>query len=148
MMQSSAVPPWLNAQFIRFLLVGALNTGFSFGIYALLVWAGLHFSVANLCAFLLGVLFSFRTQGAFVFDNREWRRLGPFFAVWLGIFGINTGLIALFVRLGLSPYAAGAVALIPVTLLSYLAQRFFVFLPKSVQKPVQSPNSPVTEVQP
>jgi putative flippase GtrA len=120
---------FLEAQYIRFVLVGLLNTGFSFGVYALLVSAGLHFSVANLCAFLLGVLFSFRTQGALVFGNRDWRLIGRFFGVWVLIFLVNTGLIALFVRAGLSAYLAGAVALLPVTVLSYLAQRFLVFSP-------------------
>ncbi|MCK7493578.1 MAG: hypothetical protein MZW92_21275 [Comamonadaceae bacterium] len=47
--------------------------------------------------------------------------------VWIGIIA-NIALIGLLMRLDLSAYAAGHVgALIPVTALSFLSNRYFVF---------------------
>lgn len=117
----------LNLQFVRFVLVGVLNTGFSFAIYAALLYVGLGFVVANLCAMLLGILFSFRTQGQLVFGNRDSRRILRFAACWAGIWVANVLMIAGLVKLGFNDYWAGALALVPVTLISYFVQRLMVF---------------------
>ena len=119
----------LRIQFVRFLLVGTLNTGFSYGIYALCLWLGLHFVAANLVALLLGVVFSFGTQGRLVFHNADPRRFLQFTLFWAVIWGCNIGLIRLLMEMGLGAYAAGALALVPVTLLSYVGQKLFVFAP-------------------
>jgi putative flippase GtrA len=117
----------MTSQVMRFVLVGALNTGFSYSLYVLLVWLGLHYAIANLCATIVGIIFSFRTQGALVFADRDWQHLRRFVPVWLVIYGINVGLIALLVRAGLNPYLAGAAALPPTVALSFLLQKHFVF---------------------
>lgn len=54
---------------LRFLFVGVLNTTFSYSLFALLVFIGLHIAAASLFAVLLGILFSFSTQGSIVFGN-------------------------------------------------------------------------------
>ena len=117
----------IGLQFVRFVLVGMLNTGFSYGVYAAFLYLGLPFALANLLALLLGIAFSFRTQGALVFGNRDPRLIVRFAACWLLIFGCNIGLIALLMRAGLDAYTAGALALLPVTLVSYFVQRLLVF---------------------
>lgn len=117
----------LRHQFIRFLLVGCVNTGFSYGLYALFLWVGLNFAVANGLAFVISLLFSFRTQGMLVFRNPEPRLILRFVMMWAVIYLFNIALISGLMRLGMSAYLAGAVALVPVTLLSYLIQRFVVF---------------------
>jgi putative flippase GtrA len=52
---------------IRFVVVGLLNTGFSYLIYAALLHVGLGYQTANLMALVIGVLFSFKTQGRLAF---------------------------------------------------------------------------------
>ena len=127
----------LGFEFVRFLLVGLLNTGVSYAVYALFLYLGLTYVLANLMALLLGIVFSFRTQSALVFRRRNPRLIVRFAACWLMIFGLNIGLITLLMRTGLDPYTAGALALLPVTLISYFMQRIFVFgspqLPGSVK---------------
>jgi putative flippase GtrA len=118
-----------HRQLLRFVLVGVLNTGFSYLVYVGLLYAGVHYVLANLGALVLGIVFSFRTQGLLVFGNPEWRRLRRFVPVWGFMFLINTGLIALLLRFGFNAYVAGALALLPVVALSYLLQKFFVFMP-------------------
>lgn len=117
----------LRLQFVRFVLVGVLNTAFSYGVYAFFLYLGLPYALANLAALLLGIAFSFRTQGALVFGNRNPRLIVRFAACWLVIYGFNVGVIALLVRAGFDPYAAGALALLPTTLASYVVQRLLVF---------------------
>jgi len=112
---------------VRFLLVGVLNTGFSYGLYVILVWAGVHFAVANLVATVAGILFSFRMQGRFVFGNTDGALLWRFVPVWIVLWLLNVGLITALVRWGLDPYSAGALALVPTVAASYLVQKHFVF---------------------
>jgi len=114
-------------RFVRFLLVGGLNTGFSYGLYVVLVWAGMHFVAANLLATVAGILFSFRTNGRFVFRNTDASLFSRFVPAWLSLWLLNVGLIAGLVRWGLDPYSAGALALVPTVAVSYLVQKHFVF---------------------
>lgn len=131
----------LKLEFLRFVLVGCINTAFSYSLYALFLWAGLHFAPANLLAFVISLLFSFWTQGRWVFQRHSWRRLWRFVLAWCVIYLFNIGLIALFVRAGLNAYVAGALALVPVTLLSYAVQKLIVFA-----GPQRRPNSSIEGV--
>lgn len=117
----------LTLSVVRFVLVGVVNTGFSFGIYLLCVHLGMPFALASLVSIVLGIGFSFKTQGALVFSNRDGRLFGRFVAVWAVIYLFNIGVIYVLVQLGLSASWAGAVAIAPTTVASFLAQRFFTF---------------------
>ena len=114
-------------QLVRFVLVGCMNTAFSYALYALFLWLGLNYALANGLAFVISLLFSFRTQGTLVFRNRDPRLLPRFVAVWLVIFLFNVALIGGLMHLGFSAYVAGAMALGPVTFVSYVLQKFAVF---------------------
>ena len=118
----------LRLEFARFLLVGVLNTGFSYAVYAVLLYAGMVYYAANFGAMVAGVGFSFLTQGRLVFRNRDARLIFRFAAGWVVIYGINIGVIALLLRwTDVNAYAAGALALLPITLISYFVQKFLVF---------------------
>lgn len=124
---SSALPVGWR-QFVRFVAVGVLNTGFSYGVYALALWTGLHYAAANFVAMICGTIFSFVTQGRLVFDSRDPRRFGRFLIAWLFIWGLNVALIDGLVRLGQQDaYIAGALAMMPVVVLSFLVHKLFVF---------------------
>jgi putative flippase GtrA len=114
-------------QFVRFVLVGGINTLFSYLVYAALLYLGLPYVAANFGAMLLGVMFSFRTQGWLVFGNTSGRLIFRFAACWCLIFLVNIAIIWSLIRLGLNAYLSGAFALLPVTVISYLVQRFLVF---------------------
>ena len=80
---------------------GTLNTAFSYLVYALLLLVGLHYAVANLGAVVLGIIFSFKTQGVLVFRDPRNALFAKYVASWIVIYGANVALIALFVRFGL-----------------------------------------------
>jgi putative flippase GtrA len=117
----------LTTQLFRFLAVGILNTLFGYSLYALLIYLGLEYTYALLFATIAGVLFNFHTIGRLVFQSRDKRLIGKFFAVYAITFCVNLLLIKLMVRFGLSAYLAGAFAIIPTTILSFLLNKFFVF---------------------
>ncbi|MGV8835496.1 GtrA family protein [Cellvibrio sp.] len=117
----------LAVQFIRFLVVGVVNTLFGYSIYALLIYLGLSYIYALLFATILGVLFNFHTIGRLVFQSRDKRLIGKFFAVYAITFCLNLLFINLMIKFELSAYLAGAFALVPTTILSFLLNKFFVF---------------------
>ena len=116
-----------SSRVIRFVLVGAINTGFSYSIYALLLFVGLGYQLANFCSLVLGILFSFKTQGHFVFRNADNRLLGRFVLCWILIYVCNIAVIGWIIAFGFDAYSAGALALPITILLSYLTQKYFVF---------------------
>lgn len=117
----------ISKRFIRFVLVGGVNTAFSYAIYSLFLLIGFNYTIANLLALVVGILFSFKTQSAFVFYNSANRLLGRFFICWSFIYLINIFFIREMLALGLNAYIAGALAIPPITVLSYVIQKFFVF---------------------
>ena len=121
------IAPLLRPQFMRFLAVGAANTGFSILVYWAMLWAGLAVSLASLASLVVGILISFTTQSRFVFDNRDPWKLLPYFIVWSILYAFNLGLIWLLMRCGLDAYAAGFLSTPATVLLSYFLQKAFVF---------------------
>lgn len=121
----------VRSQAIRFVLVGVLNTMFSYSVYAILLFVGLNYALANLGAMLLGILFSFHSQGRFVFDNTDIRRIGRFVFVWTMIYIMTITIIGLLIAYSINPYIAGAIALPASALASFVAQKYFVFRKKS-----------------
>lgn len=126
MFRFSLVPD-VSSRILRFLLVGGMGTAFSYGVYALLLMAGVHYAPANFMALCAGILFSFKTQGTFVFDNSDNSLLGRFVAVWLVIYVANVLFIREMLVLGLDVYSAGALAVPAIAIISYVGQRYVVF---------------------
>ena len=112
---------------VRFVLVGILNTSFSYLIYATLLFVGLGYQLANFLALIMGILFSFKTQGRFVFNNPDNRLLGRYVVSWVLIYFCVVILIGEIIDLGFDAYSAGALALPFSVVLSYFAQKYFVF---------------------
>lgn len=70
---------WL---FVKFILVGILNTAFGYGAFALLLFIGLHYSLAVVLSTIAGVLFNFKTTGMLVFKNNDNKLISKFVAVY------------------------------------------------------------------
>ena len=123
-----------RVQVLKFVVVGGLNTAFSYLVYALGLWFGLGYALANFIAMALGTLFSFVTQGRLVFNKLEGRRLPRFVLLWGALWILNVSVIAaLLPWVDNNAYLAGAIALIVVTAISFLAQRHWVFADKRAQ---------------
>ena len=124
---------------VRFILVGVLNTTFSYLIYAVLLFVGLGYQLANFITLVVGILFSFKTQGHLVFNNPDNRLLGRFVLSWVLIYVCVIILIGRIIAMGFDAYSAGALALPFSVTLSYVAQRYFVFRQSKNDKTVADP---------
>ena len=139
---SSLLSKTRAAQTIRFILVGLLNTSFSYLIYAGLLFVGLSYQLANFLAVVVGILFSFKTMGHLVFRNSSNRLLGRFVLSWAAIYVCVIFLIGRIMALGFDAYAAGAMALPFSAALSYLSQKYFVFRNAAVTETPTRPEQP------
>lgn len=131
---------FLQHQLARYVLVGIANTAFSYLTYVVLLFAGFDFRIANLIALLLGIVVSFATQGKFVFRNATRVTFAKFVVAWLLIYLLNISIIALLMHVSLDAYVAGAVATVPVTLISFFVLKFAVF-GRSSASPISKPNA-------
>ncbi len=113
--------------FVRFLFVGGLNTAFGYGVYGVLWLLGVPVELALLIAFVLGVLFNFRTTGVVVFGSRSVRRLRRFVLVYVPLYVVNVLLLRWLCAAGLGALVAQALCLPPVTVATYLGLKFLVF---------------------
>ncbi|MDA8130603.1 MAG: GtrA family protein [Elusimicrobia bacterium] len=117
---------WDN-RFLRFLLVGALNTAFGYSVFALFIYAGLHYSLAAFLGTAVGVMFNFKSTGRIVFGNRDDRRIFRFVAVYGVVYLVNVLALKLLAAAGMNLYAAGAVLLLPLAALSFFLNKTLVF---------------------
>lgn len=129
--QSSRVSHYINiffrAQFVRFLAVGGINTAFAYGVFALALYSGLHYALASLSSIVLGMFFSFFTQGKLVFKSNKPGELARFLAVATVLYFVHTGLLKGAAALQIDLYLAGAVLTFPLALLSYVLNKHLVF---------------------
>ena len=56
-------------RFLRFLIVGGVNTLASYLVFCGCIWIGLHFTLATLVSYGVGVLIGFKMHGRFVFEH-------------------------------------------------------------------------------
>lgn len=117
----------MGNRFFRFLVVGGINTVFSYILYAFLLFIGLHYLLSVIIAFIISVLFNFETTGRLVFQNNDRRLLLKFIFSYVIILAISLLSLNLLVIVEISPYLAGLLNIFPVAVISFLIQRTFVF---------------------
>ena len=121
-----AGPRPLAVTFIRFLLVGAANTGVGFGvILALQFGLGASPHLANAGGYAVGLIVSFTLNRRFVFarGGPAGRTAARFGAAALAAFGVNQGVLWVADRL-LGPGSLAAVAAQALAAASYTATLF------------------------
>ncbi len=121
-------------QILRFLVVGGFNTLFSYGIYTLLIWFGLHFALATSLQLTASVFINYLTFGNLVFCNSGKGALWRFSLVCIGQYLVYTMGIWILVERELSKYFAGAIMIVPVVVLSYLLNKHFAFRPEAEKR--------------
>jgi putative flippase GtrA len=125
-MLTAIVSP-VSKRFVRFLMVGALNSVVGYGIFAGLVFTGLMPEIALLIATMLGILFNFLTTGQLVFGRRHGRYLLKFVAVYGAVYALNAAALRMMMSLSIPPLVAQLILLPVAALLTYVALRTLVF---------------------
>ena len=114
-------------RFVRFLVVGGLNTLVGYGLFVLFTWWGLAYPLAIAIATVLGVAFNFQSTGRLVFGGAPIGRLWRFLGVYALTYLLNVGAVAGLLHLGWNVYLANAAAILPLAVITYILQRTFVF---------------------
>ncbi len=121
----------IDYQFIKFLFVGAINTLFSYSVYSLFLFLGMHYAFAAIASTVLGVLFNFKTTGTIVFKNKDNTLIFKFIGVYCITCSLNILLLRFFDAFNFNMYAAGAILVLPIAMVSYILMKKLVFFGKS-----------------
>jgi putative flippase GtrA len=116
-------------QFAKFLAVGVLNTAFGYGVFALLIFAGVRPMPSLAITYVVGVTFNFVTTGQFVFDHFHRSALLRFIAAYVVVFLINAALYEILSASGVTPLVAQAICLPIMAILAFFLFKFHVFNP-------------------
>ena len=119
-----------NRQEFRFIIVGILNTIVGYGVYALLVFVGLNYLIANTISTIIGVIHSYIWNRLYTFksNNKVKTEVPRFIGVYLLSYII--GMITLYIFkdiLNISSYIAGFINLFITTLVSFFGHKYFSF---------------------
>ena len=113
-------------EIVRYYLAGAANTAFGFGLYALLVWLGLNIFVAQLLSHCIGVAFNYFSYRRHVFRDAPTAKMRFILSYALNYL-LGLAALAAVSRFISSPYLAGFVAMLVVSVINYFVLRLFVF---------------------
>lgn len=116
-----------RSQFIRFLFVGFINTIIGYGVFALLLYSGLHYSLALFLATLFGISFNFKSTGIFVFNNKGNKLIIRFAAFYMVLYFINLAFVSAISLVIDNNYISAAITLLPMAAISFLMNKRFVF---------------------
>lgn len=116
-----------NPIFLRYLVVGCVNTAFGYSQFAFLVYVGLPYPIASLIATIIGIIFTFKTHGKFVFHNTNPRLIWRFVSVYGFLYVLNVSSIYCLIKFLSNVYASSAVALVITSGVGFLLNRYFVY---------------------
>ena len=118
-----------DSSFFGFALVGAINTGFSFIIYILLLRLDLYYILASILAYIAGIAVSYLLNTKFVFkEEKTIKNLSKFVSVYLTALVINTGLLYALVNLiGFNPVLGHIGVTCLVLFYNYVLQKLWTF---------------------
>jgi putative flippase GtrA len=114
-------------QFVRFLIVGVLNTCVGYGFFVLFTLLKLGPTVALALSYVVGVLFNYMTTGKLVFGARGFGRLPLFVAVYGLTFLFNLWSLRFLLSMGFFQILAQAMLLPLTVILSFALNKIFVF---------------------
>jgi putative flippase GtrA len=120
----------LESNFLRFLIVGVVNTIFGLVVFASLALSEMPTWIALLISNLIGMIFNFFTTGGIVFTDVRISRFPRFFICYGAIYLTYLGLINWLEPILNNRIIAMAIIVVPVTFLSYLILNYFVFTNK------------------
>jgi len=116
-----------SIRFVRFLVVGGINTLFGYLVYSGFILLNIHYALASLISTIIGIIFNFFTTGTIVFRNKNPKLIIRFFSVYGITYLINLGFLKVFSDLKMNMVLAGGILLLPMAVLSYFLNRVLVF---------------------
>ena len=110
----------------RYYQAGIVNTAFGYGLYALFVALGLNMYLAQIIAHLLGMTFNYFTYSRHAFHDSDVSK-GRFILSYAVNYLLGLAALWAAAQVIASPYLAGFVAVVVVSLINYLVLKNWVF---------------------
>lgn len=117
-------------QFIRFLLVGLINTAWGYLlIFSLMYFLSISPTISNALGYAFGLVSSYALHRLYTFRSKNIKRyeFSRFIVVFGLAYGANYVALRALLASGLNPYACQIAAGIIYVLSSYLLGKVFVF---------------------
>ena len=136
-LQNRSKEDWqaLLTQFIKFGLVGLSNAIVLYGVYYLLLKAGMHYILAYIIAFILSVLNAYLWNNRFVFKNSTesfFKKIIKVYASYTFTFLLSTVLLYVWVDLlHISDKIGPIINIIITTPINFIMNKIWAFRKKS-----------------
>ena len=114
-------------RFVKFLLVGLLNTGIGYLLFTLFTLLGFPSAIALGMTYVFGVTSNFFTTGRLVFGTARPALFARFVGVYVIIYLVNLGLLTVLTDNGMNKLAAQAVLVPFMAVLSFVSFKLYVF---------------------
>jgi putative flippase GtrA len=118
-------------QFIKFNLVGLLNTALDFVLFSLLTWIGVYYILAQCVSYGVGMLNSYTLNKYWTFAQKG--RLEPKQAIRFLVLNLSSLLLSLLLLMlfkdswGIAILAAKLLTTVITTLVNYAGNKLWVF---------------------
>jgi putative flippase GtrA len=116
-----------NSQLFKFIVTGSINTLFYYLVYSIFIFLEFSYHLSVLFATLIGVLFSFKTFGKFVFNNEDKSLIYRFISIYIVLYILNISFIFIFDNYLNNYYISGFFATILCAIFSFILNKKFVF---------------------
>jgi putative flippase GtrA len=120
----------LKKQVPKYLLVSSFNTLFAYGLFALFITLGLHYSLAALLPGIISIYLGYIANKKIVFNaqSRHKYSLLFYYLFYFGIYLINVAIQASMHALGsANDYINGAVAVVVTVIIAFVVNKWFFF---------------------
>lgn len=116
-------------QLWRYYQVGIVNTVFGYGMFALLIWMGMNLYLAQITAHVLGMIFNYYTYSRHAFAGHTTTKT-RFILSYAGNYLLGLAALRIIATFIHSPYFAGFLATVIVSLINYFILKRLVFRPR------------------
>ena len=110
----------------RYYQAGVVNTAFGFCLYALFVWMGMNIYLAQILSHTLGVVFNYFSYSRYAFADSQASKI-RFGLSYIGNYFLGLACLAVVAQFIVSPYLAGLVSTLFVSLVNFFVLNKLVF---------------------
>ena len=118
-------------QLIKFNIIGIINVAVTYSLFSLLVFIGVHYIIALIVEYAVGITNSFIFNKRITFKNTQktsFIMISKMLIAYMISFFLSMGLLILFIdTAGMNKYLARLITIAIVGGFSFLMQKFFVF---------------------
>lgn len=115
------------SQLFRYYQAGIVNTAVGYCLVVMFLAAGLNVYLAQFVAHTLGVAFNYFTYSRHTFRDNSGSKT-RFVAAYVVNYFLGLGILAATLQVIRSPYIAGFVTILFVSIINYVILRHFVFV--------------------